>query len=113
MRHAARFDNPKPSRSEVELPVASREDAPTLARDARLHALAITLGHELEHTIDLIGACDPHPVRVLRRKLRAADPAGRDDPDLAEQAHDAVGEFVADRSPFEDDARSAVHEGPG
>src|SRR6188472_2104112 len=104
--------DPDPSRAVLEAAEAGRGDALGLARDAGQDAGPVALGHERDSALDLVGAADANPVRVLRRLGRAPPSPRRDDADVREKPEDALGELVADRPELDDAARTAVDERP-
>src|SRR4051794_8033256 len=86
------------------LAVAGRRDALGLASDRGEHAGPVAGRDEEERVLDLVGAGDAQPVRVLGGLRNAADALAGDDAELAKKAHDAIGELVAHGAELEDHA---------
>src|SRR5439155_22144974 len=95
--------------SVAPLAIAGRSDPLRLAGDRGQHAGPVAVRHEEQCALDLLGASDTQPVGVLRGLGSTTDALAGDDPELREEAQDAVGELPADGPELQDDAGSAVH----
>src|SRR5687768_3608 len=84
-------DDPRPRRM-PRMPAIARGRDPLHSRERSAKRLALALGHEVEHLLDLIGARDNEPIRVAGRLRGPPDLQPSDDTEVPEEPQDAVSE---------------------